>query len=151
MSVGSSVHEPFEIHRRIGLYVAVALACVAVAVGLGWFAVARPEPLLWIAVGLLALLSLTVLRGVLDPATPLFVADDHGVRLQTEDGWIGLLWDEMGEIRVEPRAGIRHDARVKVIRADGRRVYSTPVGFGTTVDRETAARELALRRGVGPY
>jgi hypothetical protein len=142
------MNEPFEIHRRIGLYVLVAVLCLLVAAGLGYFALERPEPLLWIGVGVMVLLALAMLRGTTDPRTPLFVADDHGVRLQTDDGWTGLLWDEMGEIRVEPREGIRFDARVKVISLDGRKIYDTPVGFATTVDLERTVAELARRRGV---
>ena len=142
------MNEPFEIHRRVGLYALVALLCLAVAAGLGWFAYDRPAPYLWIGTGVLALLALALLRGTVDAKTPLFVADDHGVRLQTDDGWTGLLWDE---IRVEPRAGIRHDARVKVISLDGRKVYSTPVGLSTTVDMDQAVAELARRRGPAAY
>ncbi|MEG9225798.1 hypothetical protein [Aeromicrobium sp. Sec7.5] len=145
------MNEPFEIHRRVGLYALVALLCLAVAGGLGWFAYDRPAPLLWVGTGVLALLAIALLRGTVDAKTPLFVADDHGVRLQTDDGWTGLLWDEMGEIRVEPRAGVRHDARVKVISLDGRKVYSTPVGLATTVDMDQAVAELARRRGPAAY
>ncbi len=145
------MNEPFEIHRRVGLYVLLALLCLAVAGGLGYVAYDRPEPLLWIGTGVLALIALALLRGTFDPRTPLFVADDHGVRLQTDDGWTGLLWDEMGEIRVEPREGVRHDARVKVISLDGRKVFSTPVGLATTVDMDRAITELAKRRGPASY
>ncbi|WP_229054223.1 hypothetical protein [Aeromicrobium sp. Leaf350] len=145
------MNEPFEIHRRVGLYAGVATLCLLVAAGLGYVAYARPEPYLWIGTGVLALLAFVLLRGTVDARTPLFVADDHGVRLQTDDGWIGLLWDEMGEIRVEPRYGIRDDARVKVISLDGRKVYSTPVGFATTVGPDQAIAELARRRGPAAY
>ena len=143
--------EPFEIHRRVGLYAALALLCLMVAAGFGWCAYDRAEPLWWIATGVFALLAVALLRGVVDPRTPLFVADDHGVRLQTDDGWIGLLWSEMGEIRVEPRTGLRYDARVKVISRDGRQVHSTPLGMATTADQERAASELARRRGPAAY
>ena len=149
--MNESAREPFEIHRRIGLLLTLAVLALAVAGGLGWFAYDRREVGPAVLAGVLVLLALPLLRGCLDPRTPLFVADDHGVRLQSDDGWIGLLWSEMGDVRVERRDGLRHGARVKVISIDGRRMHATPLGVATTVTPERAESELARRRGPAAY
>ncbi|MFT4187120.1 MAG: hypothetical protein QM621_00905 [Aeromicrobium sp.] len=141
---------PFEIHRRVGLYAALAAASLLVALGFAYFAVAR-SAWLWIAVALFVVLALVLLRGVLDPKTPLFVADEQGVRLQTKDGWTGLLWGDLGEIRIEPRHGLWRESRIRVISLDGDREYATPVGFTTTVDVERAEAELARRYDAAAY
>src|SRR5215207_8382866 len=90
--------EPFEIHRRIALYVVLAVACFAVAIGYAWLAYDREEPLLWVLTVAFGVLGLIHLRGLRDARTPLFVADNHGVRMRAHEGWVGLLWSEMGEI-----------------------------------------------------
>lgn len=137
--------EPFEIRRRVSLYAGVGLPALLVGGGFGWLARDRDEPLLWVPAALLLVLALVVLQGVRDARTPLFVADAHGVRMRDGDGWIGLLWSEMADVRVEPRDGLL-DARVKVVSPDGQRIYTAPLGLGTTAGVEEAQRELALRR-----
>jgi hypothetical protein len=137
--------EPFEIRRRIGLYVVVGLAALAVAVGFAVLAWQRDDLVLWAPAGVLLLLSLVVLQGVRDAGTPLFVADAHGVRMRDGDGWVGLLWSEMADVRVEPRDGLL-DPRVKVVSPDGQQIYTAPLGLGTTVTAEEAQAELDRRR-----
>jgi hypothetical protein len=143
--------EAFEIRRRAGLYLLLALLCVALAAGFGWFASDRDEPLLIIPVVLLVVLALNLLRGLRDSRTPLFVADDHGVRLRADEGWVGLLWSEMGEIKVERREGIRHDPRIKVVSTDGLRFYTSPLGIATNASPGEAEVQLARRREAAAY
>jgi hypothetical protein len=141
---------PFVILRRTGLYVALTASAFVLALGFAWFAYDRSEPLLWIPVAVLGGLGLLTLPGAGDVRTPLFVADDHGVRMRHREGWIGLLWNEMAEIVVEPRTG-RHDPRVKVVSLDGLHVYSAPVGFATNVSVAEAEAALARRRPPAAY
>ena len=143
--------EPFEIRRRTGLYLLLAAACFAVAAGYGWAAFDREEPLLWALTVLFAVLGLIHLRGLRDARTPLFVADDHGVRMRAREGWVGLLWSEMGEIRVERRIGIRYDPRVKVVSQDGTKFYTSPLGLATNVSPGEAEVQLARRRSAAAY
>ena len=117
----------------------------------GVLAFVRDDWWLVLPAALFAVLGLITLPGVGDARTPLFVADDHGVRMRHETGWIGLLWSELGEIRVEPRVGLRHDARVKVISQDGLRIYDAPVGFATNVSPAEAEVQLARRRAAAAY
>jgi hypothetical protein len=143
--------EPFEIRRRTGLYLLLAGACLVVAAGYGWLAYDREKPLLWALAGLFGLLALIHLRGLRDARTPLFVADDHGVRMRAREGWVGLLWSEMGEIRVERRIGVRFDPRVKVVSRDGTKFYTSPLGLATNVSPGEAEVQLARRRSAAAY
>lgn len=143
--------EPFEIRRRTGLYLLLAAACFVVAAGYGWMAYDREKPLLWVLAAVFGVLGLVHLRGLRDARTPLFVADDHGVRMRAHEGWVGLLWSEMGEIRVERRIGIRHDPRVKVVSRDGTKFYTSPLGLATNVSPGEAEVQLARRRSAAAY
>ena len=143
--------EPFEIRRRTGLYAVLAVACFVVAAGYGWLAYDREKPLLWALTAVFALLGILHLRGLRDARTPLFVADDHGVRMMAREGWVGLLWSEMGEIKVEPRIGLRFDPRVKVVSRDGTRFYTSPLGLATNVSPGEAEVQLARRRSAAAY
>ena len=155
----SAVHEeravsnaaPFVILRRTSLYIILTIATLMIAAGLGVLAFIRDDWWLVIPAAVFAALGIVTLPGVGDARTPLFVADDHGVRMRHENTWIGLLWSELGEIRVEPRVGLRHDARVKVISPDGLRIYDAPVGFATNVSPAEAEIQLARRRATAAY
>ena len=143
---------PFEIRRRVQLVAVLAGLCFALAAGFGWFAYDRSNPYLWAPAVVLILLGVSNLRGFRDSGTPLFVADDHGVRMRSADGgWVGLLWSEMGEIRVERRVGIRYDPRVKVVSSDGSRFYTSPLGLATTSSPAEAEIQLARRRSAAAY
>jgi len=142
---------PFVILRRTGLYIGLTIAALLLAAGFGALAFIREDWWLVIPAAFFLVLGLITLPGVGDARTPLFVADDHGVRMRHQDSWIGLLWSELGEIRVEPRVGLRHDARVKVISHDGLRIYDAPVGFATNVTPAEAENELARRRAAAAY
>ena len=143
--------EPFEIRRRTGLYLLLTAVCFGLAAGYGWLAYDRDKPLLWVLTGALGLLGLIHLRGLRDARTPLFVADDHGVRMKAREGWVGLLWSEMGEIRVERRIGLRYDPRVKVVSRDGTKFYTSPLGLATNVSPGEAEVQLARRRSAAAY
>ncbi len=142
---------PFVILKRTALYAVLAAACLLLAAGFAALALLRGQWWLVAPAVVLAALGLVTLPGVGDARTPLFVADDHGVRMRHHDGWIGLLWSELGEIRVEPRVGLRHDARIKVISQDGLRIYDAPVGFATNVSPAEAEVQLARRRSAAAY
>ena len=143
--------EPFEIRRRIGLYVVLAVVCFAVAAGYGWLAYDREKSALWALTAVFTALGLMHVRGLRDARTPLFVADDHGVRMRAHEGWVGLLWSEMGEIKVERRIGVRYDPRVKVVSHDGTKFYTSPLGLATNVSPGEAEVQLARRRSAAAY
>ena len=143
--------DPYEIRRRAGLYLLLAVLCAGLAAGFAWLALDRDDLVLLVPAVLLLLLAVNLLRGLRDSRTPLFVADDHGVRLRSDHGWVGLLWSELGEIRVEPREGVRHDPRIKVVSTDGQRFYTSPLGLATNVSPGEAEIQLARRREAAAY
>ncbi|MGZ5368182.1 hypothetical protein [Aeromicrobium sp.] len=143
--------EPFEIRRRASLYLGVGLIAAALAVALGFRAYDREQPMLWILVAVLAVISYVHVIAGLDARMPLFVADDKGVRLRSGSEWVGFRWNDMGDIRIEGRDGIFHDPRVKVMSADGSRIYSAPLGFATTASPAEAEVQLAQRRWAASY
>jgi len=119
--------------------------------GFAWLAYDRSDLVLLAPVAALLVMGVVNLYGLRNARTPLFVADDHGVRLRGREGWVGLLWSEMGEIRVERRAGIRHDPRVKVVSSDGTRFYTSPLGLATDTAPGEAEVQLARRRSAAAY
>lgn len=145
------MNEPFEIRRRTGLYALLGVLCLALAGGFGWLAYDREDAVLWAPAGVLAVMGLVHLWGLRGARAPLLVADDHGVRLRSREGWVGLLWSEMGEIRVERRVGIRQDPRVKVVSSDGTRFHTAPLGVATNVSPGEAEVQLARRRSAAAY
>ncbi len=143
--------EPFEIRRRASIHLGIGLLAGALAIAFGIRAYTHEAPLLWILVAVLALISYLHLIAALDSRTPLFVADDHGVRLRSGHEWVGFFWPEIGDIRVERREGVRHDPRIKVLSPDGSRIYTAPLGFATDSSPAEAEVQLARRRQAASY
>ena len=143
--------EPFEIRRRATIYFGIGVIATVLGVAFGIRAYADKEPLLWILVAVLAVIAYIHLIAGVDARTPLFVADDQGVRLRDGHEWVGFLWQEMGDIRVERREGLTHDARVKVVSGDGHRIYTAPLGFATNASPAYAEMQLARRRQAAAY
>jgi hypothetical protein len=142
--------EPFQIMRRWTLYAGTGVVSVLLAVAVAAVASTQGPAWLWVLAAALLVVGAVALPGVADRETPLFVADSHGVRLRDHGNWVGLLWSEIAQIVVEPRTGTQ-DPRVKVVTTDGRRVYSTPVGFATDVPVADAEVQLARRRATNAY
>ncbi|MFL6090378.1 MAG: hypothetical protein ACJ71Z_09585 [Aeromicrobium sp.] len=141
---------PFQVFRRAGLYLATAIAAAVAAAGVALTAYLRDVPWLWPLAIVLLVLGVAAVPGIADTQTPVFVADEHGVRMHVRDNWVGLLWREIGEVVVEPAAG-RRDARIRITSKDARNTYVTPVGFTTSVSVAEAAGELARRRAAAAY
>ena len=142
--------EPFQVMRRTGLYIGAALLALAAAAAVGAAAFLRGPVWLYVPAGILVIFALVALPGVTDAKTPIFVADEYGVRLHNRDTWIGLLWNEMGVLIVEPRNGFA-EPRIKIVAKDGRSTYSTPVGLTTNVSVADAEVQLARRRAAAAY
>lgn len=141
----------FEIRRRAPLYYVIGLVAAVLMVLFGIRAYTEHQPLLWILVAALAVLAYLHLVAASDSATPLFVADHHGVRLRDGNQWVGFLWRELGDIRVERRDGVRFDPRIKVLTDDGAQIYTAPLGFTTTMSPHGAETQLAALRPPTSY
>ena len=142
--------EPFQVMRRTGLYGLTVVLALSAAAAVGAVALLNGPLWLWGPAGLLVILALVALPGVGDSKTPIFVADEDGVRLHYRDTWIGLLWNEMGVVIVEPRNGFT-EPRIKIVAKDGRSTYSTHVGFTTNISVADAEVQLARRRAAAAY
>lgn len=143
--------EVFEIRRRAALYYGIGFVAAVLMVLFGIQAYTAQQPLLWIIVAVLAVLAYLHLVAASDSATPLFVADHHGVRLRDGNQWVGFLWRELGDIRVEHRDGVRFDPRIKVLTDDGGQIYTAPLGFTTTISPGRAETQLAALRPPASY
>ncbi|CAN5402117.1 hypothetical protein BH09ACT10_BH09ACT10_07070 [soil metagenome] len=142
--------EPFEIRRRGRLYAAIALVSLLLAGGYAYWAYDRGPAWLWVFPVVFVGVAVFYGRALVDSRTPLFVADQHGIRLRTRKEWTGILWAETGEVLIERRQGIFADPRVKIVASDGLQIFTSPVGIATTASLGTAEVELARRRGVAP-
>lgn len=145
-----SLAEPFEIRRRVWLFVVLLIAAWGLAGAYGWLAHDRDEPWLWGVAGLLIVIGLVFARSLRQVRTPLLVADLHGVRLLGPRGWVGFLWREMGDIGVARRRGLRGPF-LRVRGAEDDRELTVPLGLGTTPSAPRAEVELARRREAASY
>ena len=140
----------FQVFRRTGLYLTATIVAAVAAVAVAVAALLQGVAWLWVPAAFLLLLGLMALPGVRDSETPIFVADEYGVRLHERDTWVGLLWREIDEVVVEPASATR-DAHIRLTSKNSRRTYSTPVGFTTSVSVSEAEVELARRRAAASY
>lgn len=141
---------PFQVFRQTSLYVTIAVVAIVAAVALGAAAVLRDVPLLWLPVTGLVVLAGLAAPGFADGQTPVFVADQFGVRMHIREMWVGLLWSEIGELLVEPGSNVR-DGRIRIITKDAKHSYLTPIGFTTSVTARETEMELARLRSAASY
>jgi hypothetical protein len=141
----------FQVFRRTRLYLGTTIVAALAAAALGVVALLQGVAWLWAPAAILLLLGLFAVPGIANAQTPVFVADEYGVRLHEGDTWVGLLWREIDEVVVEPASGGR-DARIRIGRKDSsRRIHAIPVGFTTSVSVSEAEVELARRRAAASY
>lgn len=140
----------FVVGRRSGLLAVLGWLCLALAVGFIAFGFLRQT--WWAALPALVYLPLGMFHLLaMRDHTPVFVADEHGVRMQADGSWIGLLWRDIGDLRVERGIAGVQEPRIKLVTADGRRVLSAPLGLATDVRPDEARSQLALRREPAAY
>jgi len=135
----------FEIHRRSWLYIALVVVPLILAVAYGWFAYDRRDVVLAGIAIVLFLLALAFVPSLRDVKAPLLVADEHGVRLQGSQGWIGLLWSEIEALQVLPQRGLR-GPRLILLVDQTPDPYVVPLGLATDCSPGDAEVGLAQRR-----
>jgi hypothetical protein len=101
----------------------------------------------WLVFAVLAALTTAHLYSWRDARTPLFVADELGVRVRSGWTWRGMPWSDIDEVEHLPRRGLR-DGRVILFPGDGGPHVSTPLGLVTSVtgagdDLTSALADLA--------
>ncbi|GAB3260908.1 helix-turn-helix domain-containing protein [Nocardioides dilutus] len=87
----------------------------------------------WLVFVLLALLTAAHLYTWRDARTPLFVADDLGVRVRSGWTWRGMPWADIEEVEHLPRRGLLRDGRLILFPRDGSDHVATPLGLVTSV------------------
>lgn len=138
--------DPYIISRRVAIHATLGLGSLIVAGGFAYVAYTAGPTLLWGAAALLGILALVHLAATRDSLTPLLVADEQGVRIRSGHDWHGIVWNDIGDIRIEPRDGLVRDAHVKIVSIDGQRIYTAPVGPATNATAKTAQVQLSARR-----
>lgn len=138
--------DAFIISRRTWVHATLGLAALVLTAGFSYVAYTQGPGPLWAAAGLLGVLAVVHLSATRDALTPLLVADEQGVRIRSGQNWHGIVWDDIGDIRIEPRDGLVRDAQVKIVSVDGQRIYTAPVGPATNTSAKSARVQLSARR-----
>ncbi len=102
--------------------------------------------LIFVGLGALTLLHLHSLR---DSRTPLFVADEQGVRVRSGRTWRGMPWSELDEVEHLPRRRPWRDGRLILFPGDGSKHIATPLGLVTTVTGADDGLTQTLTRLAG--
>lgn len=103
-----------EIGRNAVLSAVIGAAASAMAIAYLWRAVSTGAALDWTLCLLLGVMAAGFLRSLLDSRTPLFIADELGVRVRLGSQWRGLPWEAVDRVVVQRRRGVLHDGRVVV-------------------------------------
>jgi hypothetical protein len=106
--------ESVEIRRNAVLSGVIGAAASAMAIAYLWRAVSSAAVLDWALCLALGAMAGGFLRSLLDSRTPLFIADELGVRVRLGAQWRGLPWEAVDRVVVQPRRGVLHDGRVIV-------------------------------------
>jgi cytoskeleton protein RodZ len=103
----------------------------------------------WLVFSVLGALTLVHLHSLRDARTPLFVADDQGVRVRSGRTWRGIPWDDLDELEHLPRRGVLRDGRLIVFPRDGSGHVATPLGLVTSISGADGDLTASLARLAG--
>ncbi len=119
--------------RRNGV-LAGAIGGVAALVAAAYLAraTATGAALDWALCAVMGLVAVGHALVVRDARTPLFVADDLGVRLRTGRTWRGLPWTQIEAVEVLPRRRVVRDGAIDVLAGDDDPI-SVPLSVSTRV------------------
>ncbi|KQQ41383.1 helix-turn-helix domain-containing protein [Nocardioides sp. Leaf307] len=119
--------------RRNGV-LAGAIGGVAALVAAAYLAraTATGAALDWVLCVVMALVAVGHALVLRDARTPLFVADDLGVRLRTGRTWRGLPWTQIEAVEVLPRRRVVRDGAIDVLAGDDDPI-SVPLSVSTRV------------------
>jgi hypothetical protein len=158
--------EPVVVRRNAGLAALVGAGASAVAIGYLWRATQSGAPLDWALCAVMAGIAAVHLAHLVDARTPLFVADELGVRIRLGNHWRGLPWDAVDEVVVQRSRGLLRDGRLVVVphgsaRAldglDGRarraaalnqRIYGAAIAVPISLTTRVSAHGPALTGGL---
>ena len=103
----------------------------------------------WLVLVALAGLTAVHLHSLYDARTPLFVADELGVRVRSARTWRGMPWSDLEEVEHLPRRGLLRDGRLILFPRDGSEHVATPLGLVTSVSGADGDLTAALAALAG--
>jgi cytoskeleton protein RodZ len=104
-----------EVRRHSGVAAGVGVTASVVAIAYLARAAQTGGLLDWTLALVMGCLSAYWLAGFVDARTPLFIADDQGVRLRLGRSWQGLTWSAVHHVEHTPRRGLLRDGRLVVV------------------------------------
>ena len=107
--------ESVVVRRNAGLAALVGASASAIAIGYLWRATQSGAPLDWALCVVMAGIAAVNLAHLVDARTPLFAADQLGVRVRLGNHWRGLPWDAVDEVVVQQSRGLLKDGRLVVV------------------------------------
>lgn len=134
----------FVIRGRRGWHVFLLLSHLGLIGASLYLTMVEQEIWLYALTGTSVLFALIHLIRLLRSLTPIFVADDQGVRLRSGKQWFGIVWSSVSDLRIEPR-GWNHPARIVITTREQHVVYVVGIGAATTASVGHAQVELSAR------
>ena len=99
-----------EVRRNTALTGGVGIAASVVALAYLLRALQDGSARDWIVLVVLVAIAAVYLQALLDARTPLFIADEVGVRVRTGKEWRGIAWPDIEAVEVLRRRGWRDGA-----------------------------------------
>lgn len=134
---------PTVVEVRRDVRVAAPLGVVAALVAAAYVArvAGGGSPLDWALLTLVGVIAAVHLATLADSRAPLFVADEHGVRLRRGRTWHGLPWTDIDAVEVLPRRSWWRDGSLDVLAGEDE-PRSVPLAMSTTVTGVTEGSDL---------
>lgn len=139
---------PVEVRRNAALSGALAGFAGLLTLAFAARALTGGTALDWLALAILAAVTVAHGAALADSRAPLLVADDHGVRLRQGARWQGISWPEIDCLEHLPRRGLLHDGHLLVDGYDGQQLVvpltlATRLAGASAVSLSDTLAELA--------
>ncbi|GAB2981931.1 helix-turn-helix domain-containing protein [Nocardioides montaniterrae] len=121
-----------EVRRNVPLAAAVGTIAGLLAIAFAVRAFGGGSALDWLALGVLALITIAYVVTLVDARAPLMVVDERGVRLREGAKWQGLGWDEIDCFEHLPRRLPLRDGHLLVVSHDDHQLI-VPLTMATVV------------------
>ncbi|HWJ67137.1 MAG TPA: helix-turn-helix domain-containing protein [Nocardioides sp.] len=127
-----------EVRRNVALSAGVGGFAAVMAAAFAARAFTGGTALDWLALGVLALVTIAHLVSLFDSRAPLLVADAQGVRLRQGAQWRGIAWPEIDCLEHLPRRSLLRDGHLLVDGYDDQQLV-VPLTLATRLTGASAA------------